>query len=416
MPRPVGISIVVGLFLGLVLSTSCKNRDGDDAVSSPAVGGPLEGLSAADLAAFSRGKTMFEKRFKPSEGLGPFYNGTSCASCHSHPTVGGSSELYRNFYLAAAGPPGFQLAMIGLPSIVVPAYGSGFHTSASFQLEGARIQIPTGLFGLPVTVAQRNAPPVFGVGLFETISDITIMSNADPDDSDSDGISGRFNRDQGAIGRFGYKAQSNNIETFTRAPLNTQMGITSDPVLGAGGVVSLRAGGLQATTDPTAPIVDNDGIPDPEISVVDLADMIAFTRLLAPPVPKAFSASARDGETLFSQIGCAACHIPRLDGSAGPVNAYTDLLIHDMGPDLADGIHFGAPQMSSISPGTTESEWRTAPLWGVSLHAPYLHDGRAETLQHAIELHAGEGLTSASAFMNLTTTEQQSIIAFLEAL
>ena len=416
MPRTVGIQVVALLLIGMVFIPACKNKDNDDAVAGQAVGGAIPGISAADLAAFNRGKVMFEKRFTPAEGLGPLYNATSCVSCHSHPAVGGSSELYRNFYLAAAGPPGFQLGLAGLPSIVIPAYGTGFHANATFALNGGRPEILDNLFGLPVTVAQRNAPPIFGVGLFETISDATIMANADPDDADSDGISGRFNRDGGAIGRFGYKAQSNNIEVFTRAPLNNQMGITSDMAQGAGAVVSLKAGAVQASTDPNAPITDNDGVTDPEISVTDLTDMIAFSRFLAPPARLPMTVDAMAGETLFNQIGCATCHIPSLDGANGPVNAFTDLLIHDMGTDLADGIHFGSPQMSAISSNTTESEWRTAPLWGVRLHPPYLHDGRAATLEKAIEMHGGEGQASSTAFMNLTTTEQQSIISFLETL
>ena len=385
----------------------------------PQLGDPLPDLTDDELAAFQRGKVIFEKSFKPSEGLGPLYNATSCASCHSTPVTGGSSQLYRNFYIAVSDFLSiFQVPLAELPSIVVPAYGMPPHLSGTFTLEGGRRVIPEVTpGGLPVIVAQRNGLPIFGVGLFEFVSNVTICANADPDDLDGDGISGRFNTDLGEIGRFGTKAQANNIELFTRPPLQNQMGITSDPFLGAGGTVSLsHAAVLQGTGGPNDPTLDNDGVPDPEISTPDLGDLIAFTRFLAPPAPKEFTQAATRGEVLFEQIGCTSCHIPELPSSRGPVRAYTDLLLHDMGPDLADGIRFGLPQSSSISPFHNESEFRTQPLWGVSLHAPFLHDGRAETLEEAVQLHGGETRTTLVRFRALLQAERDNIIEFLEHL
>ncbi|MCA9319368.1 MAG: hypothetical protein KDB53_01470 [Planctomycetes bacterium] len=166
---------------------------------------PRAGLSMAQLEAFERGREVFTRDFKPSEGLGPLYNATSCRSCHSTPDPGGSAPRYRNFFLTAIGPAGSQFAIPGLPSVVVPNFGSGVHAIANFSLEGGRFRIPTEFFGAPVATAQRNALATFGVGLFETVSDATILSNADPDDADNDGISGRFNLDNGTMGRFGVK-------------------------------------------------------------------------------------------------------------------------------------------------------------------------------------------------------------------
>ena len=173
---------------------------------------------------------------------------------------------------------------------------------------------------------------------------------------------------------------------------------------------------MQGTATPNAPTADNDGVADPEISTQDLSDLIAFSRFLAPPQKKVFNDAAVRGEQVFAQVGCTNCHIPSLESTRGPVEAYSDLLIHNMGPDLAGQVSFGSPQVSSIDPITTEAEWRTAPLWGVSSVAPYLHDGRAPTLLEAILLHGGEGEASRDAFQALSVTQQEDILEFLRHL
>jgi hypothetical protein len=198
----------------------------------PALGDPIPGLTADELAAFQRGKQVFERRFRPSEGLGPFYNATSCESCHNVPVTGGSAPLYRNFFLAVYGTLFSQGSIPPFLSPVVPAFGHGetHATTFEFTLEGGRTCIPVQQFGLEVFSAHRNAPPIFGVGLFEFVSNAEILSRIDPSDADGDGVSGRQNLDVGlSVGRLGYKAQSNNIELFTRAPLQNQLGVTSNP-------------------------------------------------------------------------------------------------------------------------------------------------------------------------------------------
>jgi len=354
---------------------------------------------------------VFERRFTPEDGLGPFYNATSCEGCHSTPVAGGSAPLYRNFYLAMLGVPGRQTPVPGLLSAVVPAFGGGI----TFTTEAGRASLAP-LAGSDMTLAQRNALPLYGVGLFEFVSDATILAHADPNDEDGDGISGRFNTDFGRLGRFGVKAQSNNIEVFTRAPLMNQMGITSDPFLGSGGTVGLGLPLPQVSADPNVPTRDSDGRPDPEISRQDLGDLIAFTRFLAPVEPLPFGPEALRGQELFESIGCARCHLPELPSSRGPLRAYTDLLLHDVGSVLADGLGFGVPQAAARAPLTSAGEFRTQPLWGVSLSAPYLHDGRAETPREAIELHGGEAQASRAAFQALAPERQADLIDFLEHL
>ena len=379
---------------------------------SPACGlaGPVDGLTISEIQSFNRGRDLMLKRFKPSEGLGPLYNTTSCAACHDKPTTGGSAPTYRNFYLAQIGAPGSgQDDPPGLPSAVIPSFNG---------LDGERPLIPEAPFGPgaePVRVSQRNAPPFFGTGLFELISDATIIANADPNDSDDDGISGRYNTDgEGNVGRFGYKLQANFIEAFIRGAALNQMGITTDAVEGADGIVSLALAQVAVSFD--LPTTDDDGIPDPEMSVADLEDIVNFCKFVRPPRKKEFSADAEAGETLFEDIGCTSCHIPSLASSGGDVEAYTDLLLHDMGPDLADSIHMGVPQFSIFEGLTTENEFRTQPLWGASEHAPFLHDGRADTLATAIEMHGGEAEDARDAYLDLTDEEKNQLIEFLEAL
>ncbi|MAB78480.1 MAG: hypothetical protein CMJ89_03910, partial [Planctomycetes bacterium] len=181
----------------------------------PPLGGPREGLTVDQLAAFERGRIVFEHRWTPSEGLGPRYNAVACASCHSTPVTGGSAQLYRNFYLAAAGPQGSQGAVSGLPSFIVPAYGvdpgripapdpmDPLAPTDIFSLERGRTVIPDFVGMTPVTMAQRGSVPIFGVGLFEFVTNATIVAGADWNDSDSDGISGRINHDSEGVGRFG---------------------------------------------------------------------------------------------------------------------------------------------------------------------------------------------------------------------
>lgn len=414
------------LFVGLgALAAACGGSGGGDggvlpgAGSAPlrplaaeTLGGPIPGLTPPQLEAFRRGKEIFVKRFRPSEGLGPLYNATACASCHSTPEVGGSGRLYRNFYLAMIGTPPFQVPLPGLPSAVVPAYG-GSNLGGTFSLENGRFVIPDKVDIFDVTLAQRNAIPVFGTGLFEFVGDATILANADPDDLDGDGISGRVNIDHGDIGRFGVKAQSNNVERFTRPPLFNQMGVTSDPFDGSAGTVSLSSAAVQATVDPDLPLIDFDGVPDPEMSRDDLGDLIAFSRFLAPPDRLPFGPLEEAGEAQFLSIGCAACHVPSLESSLGPVEAYSDLLLHDMGAGLADGLHFGA-----IGPGgiDSRSEFRTQPLWGVRLHGPFLHDGRAETLEEAVLFHGGEAQASRDDFAALSAHDRRAVLSFLEHL
>ncbi len=380
------------------------------------LGDPIPGLTAAEQQAFERGRAVFVRRFRPSEGLGPFYNATACASCHSTPMPGGSSKRYRNFYLAKYGFSGSLQPLPPFLGPVIPAYGTGAtHPTSTFSLTGGRTPLPDTYLGFPVVSAQRNALPVFGVGLFEMVPESDIVSRADPDDLDRDGISGRYNTDAGDLGRLGVKCQSSTIERFTRGPLQNQMGITTNPLVASPKPIPPPGTG-QVSANPNDPTIDQDGVQDPELGAQDLSDLVLFGRFLAPPPTPVLDARGTRGSARFQEAGCVACHVPSLPTPRGAIQPYTDLLLHDMGPDLADGISFGVPQTSANDGSTTGSEFRTQPLWGVSMHAPYLHDGRADTLREAVVLHGGEALASRNAFLALAAADQDDLLAFLEEL
>jgi len=373
------------LFAALLLA-GCGG--GGTAVVAVQLGGPNPGLSAGEIATFERGLDVFEHRFTLEEGHGPDFNTSSCKSCHEIPVAGGSSGLYRNFFLA-----GFLQG-----GSFSPAFENDQFVARTFSYERLmREAIPASAL-----IAQRNAPPMFGVGLFERIPDSVIAGNQDPVDLDGDGISGRVNIDGIRIGRFGFKAQEGDLVDFIRSPMFNHMGITSNPPSAA------QQAGLSAEPQiviPGQPLTDDDGVPDPELLPEDLDDLILYVRELAPPAPLAMDATARRGEALFDEIGCARCHIPNLATADEPILAYTDLLLHDMGPELADGIPMGS---------ATGSEFRTQPLWGVRLHAPYLHDGRVGTLDEAIRLHGGEAAAIRNAYVALPAGDRDAILAFLE--
>jgi len=333
-------------------------------------------LPDARLQAFARGKAVFGRVFTRAEGHGPDFNTDSCVSCHEIPVLGGSGPRYRNFYIARDANrnnffQGNQLV----------ARTFSYTRMMRESMAGA------------TTVAQRNTPPLFGVGLFERISEDAIKANADPFDSNGDRISGRVNLDGNRVGRFGYKAQESGLEDFIRGPLFNQMGVTSNPLSQLAQV---------STTD--QPTRDQDGVNDPEISRADISDMLIWLQELAPPAPLPMDSIAMRGEQVFSTIGCNKCHIPNLVLNGPGLDAYTDLLLHDMGPGLADGIAM------SLAGG---NEFRTQPLWGLRHHAPYLHDGRADTVDDAILAHGGEALAARTEYARLDGDDRQSLLQFL---
>lgn len=386
--------LVIALLAAWMLA--CK-ADADVVSGEP--GTPLPGLSPSDSARFFAGKTLFNKVFSADEGLGPAFNENQCSACHTVPAVGGTTGFERILKVSRyAGP--------GACDLLTGEGGENIRSNATPRLRAhgvIRESIPssatdTGLF-LP--------PFLYGLGLVESIPDDDISDGADADDRDGDGISGRAARGtDGRLTRFGRKSDIATIEEFTRSALRHEMGLTSrrddrDLVNGAA---------VPADVDPR---------PEPEVDSATVALLADFVRFLAPPAPAAPRSAAHAdtlarGRRLFDQLGCTRCHTRAMrTGTAEidalshkTVNLYSDLLLHDMGPGLANVCaHDAAP-----------AELRTTPLIGLRHRQFYMHDGRAMDLREAILAHGGEAQAARDAFARLTWLLQEYMVIFLKSL
>lgn len=376
------------------LLTACGREPAVDVTAE--LGAPMPILTQEELARFRAGEALFNRVFSPAEGLGPMFNENQCSACHTDPASGGTGEQKVVKATRFDGTACDLLAEAG---------GRNVRTQATPAMQARGLDRET----VPEAATERGrftVPFLFGLGLVEAIPESEIASRADPDDRDRDGISGRMGRTpDGRMGRFGRKADFATIEEFAAGALLLEMGLTSplEPN-------EARANGqpLPQGVDPT---------PDPEMDARSLALLVDFVRFLAPPAPRTPEWSvARDslarGERLFRRLGCEACHvpvmttsseIPSLDGKA--VALYSDLLLHDMGPALAN----------VCGPGATPTELRTAPLMGLGARRVFLHDGRAYSVRDAILMHGGEAQRSRDAFAALDYLEQLELIKFLDS-
>src|SRR3989475_9098966 len=367
------------------------------------LGPPLRTLSGAQRRQFEMGRVVFSTVFTPQTGLGPLFNSVGCANCHEQPVVGGSGnndpaeggedvEVHATAFHAGARCD--DLAAVGGPVIqkqVTPALSDALHITSE--------PIPAAA----TDSGHRTTPDLLRVGMLDAVPDAEILARADPFDRNGDGISGRPNRTaDGRLGRFGRKAQAATLREFNRDAFVMEMGITNP-----GNQTEQTVGGmpLPAGVDP---------LPEPEISAEQFNAADAFVRFLAPPPPAPRDFASALGSITFRKIGCASCHVPTLVTGANPVpalrfrfvSAYTDLLLHDMGPDLAD-ICLGQ---------ALPSEFRTEPLMGLRFASTFLHDGRAATIRQAIELHGGEALGARNRFLQLTELEKYALVKFLKTL
>ena len=358
-------------------------------------GDPVRGLTQVQRDSFAQGKTLFSRVFAPETGLGPLFNAVGCGECHEEPVAGGFGDEVEQHATA------FRADQVCDPLVEQGGFVIQAHVTPA-------LKAALGIDSEPVpadatATARRTTPVIFGRGFLDLVPDAEILSRADPDDRNHDGISGRPNRFvDGRIGRFGRKALVPTLREFNEGAYAAEQGITTPGV-----PTEETIGGK--------PIPDGvDPVPEPEIDrgAVDLTN--AFVRFLAVPSPLKLSGEAGRGRDQFERIGCTACHIPTLRTGASPiaalnhkeVAAFTDLLLHDMGPELAD-ICLGLAQ---------PSEFRTEPLIGVRLRKDFLHDGRATTLPQAIQLHGGEAATSRDRFLKLKPAEQAAVIAYLKTL
>ncbi len=366
------------------------------------LGDPLDGLTGEQRDQFARGQIQFNRIFTAETGLGPLFNAASCAECHGTPVPGGPGDEVV-LHVAAFSADGFSCdPLVGKGGPVIQQRGTAA-LKAALGIEGEPLPAEA------MVVARRSTPDVFGLGLLDAIPDTTLLLLADPKDQDGDGISGRPNRFfDGRIGRFGRKAHVPTLTEFNLSAFLVEQGITVEEV-------------PDEETIGGEPVPDGvDRVADPEIDrkAFDFAD--AYVRYLAPPPPAKLSGAAKRGKEIFAEIGCAACHVPTLKTGDHPVEAlrrkevaaYTDLLLHDMGPDLAD-----------ICTGlATASEFRTEPLMGLRLSGlgggerRFLHDGRARSIEEAIRLHGGEAETALRRFLGLSEKDRAALLEFLGSL
>lgn len=360
---------------------------------------PLPDLSEAEQEAFARGQALFNRPFSPEEGLGPLFNQDRCGSCHDLPTSGGHGA-----------EPVVKVSRFNPVDgcSTLPEHGGDLLqqvVTESGRAAGLTIEsIPAGA----TAVAEIRAPAVYGLGLAARIREAEILRRADPDDLDGDGISGRPNLDSaGRVGRFGRKAQHATLRGFIEEALRLEMGITTPE-----NPVEERRQGLELPAGA-------DIAPDPEATdeqlqlLVDYIDLLAPPRRRLPEDPEALT-DIEEGERIFAFMGCDACHTPSFTvgstESPGFDNVrfrlYSDLLLHDMGPELA----------STCTVGTTPSEWKTARLVGLGYRSEFLHDGRVQRIQDAIELHGGEGTASRDVFRRLNPQARRQLLAFLRSL
>jgi CxxC motif-containing protein (DUF1111 family) len=410
---------------------------------------------------------------QPQEGLGPRFNSNSCGSCHSQPATGGSSPSASHFPLVGPNPQVAVANLSGGTNRIpyfIQANGpvrearfrhvvrNGFVTNAAdggvhdlFTVTGrtdATNQPGATGTSQTCTLAQpdfefarvtnnisfRIPTPVFGAGLIESVSDRTILDNhaANAGAKRALGIFGHPNRNgnDGTITKFGWKAQNATLLTFSGEAYNVEMGVTNElfAVERANPGETLPTSCIFNQTPEDSSHLDfNPANPtgDATSSYSDIQLFTVFMELLAPPTASTSSpggpASIQRGETLFrGSLGCALCHTPTLMASVSPfvsqgsgqaaVNLFSDLLVHNMGDTLADGVTQGL---------AGPSEFRTAPLWGLGQRVFFLHDGRTTDLVQAIRAHAdveSEARISAEQYFALSEQDKQHVLNFLRSL
>lgn len=430
--------VTCGLCWVLAAATPCLGEDytnlGGD-LSSDLEGRHAIQASAPNVTDSARieeqaaGFPLFHRTTTAGDGLGPKFINNSCAGCHVNngrgpatlgaPSRGGSSVVIKIKSTGLNGdgsaPPvpklGSQILdqKVGAPikrsvKLTWEAVSGKYPDGTKYTLRKPNLTFPSALKPPRGTIVSlRMSPPLIGMGLLEAISSSDLVGLEDPRDLNGDGISGRINwvKDHKggvySIGRFGFKGTLPTVEQQTASALYHDMQITN-------------------------PIFGDEGLA-PEATALDLHSLAIYLRLAG--VPKARSQTAPtviDGQGIFTRIGCDKCHRatfvtgthedPEL--SRQTIHPFTDLLVHDMGPGLADG-------WNEFSAGGRE--WRTTPLWGLGFSknlangkAVYLHDGRARSVEEAILWHGGEAASSQKTFKALSRAQRQSLIEFLNSL
>ena len=463
--RPLWIKLLPPVAAAL-LGAGCSEAPGEHAQNAFAPLTAAHGIARADKTALTHpyetldadetdrailGKSFFRIPWveAPSattarDGLGPLFNANTCNHCHPNGGAGtavdASGRIARGmvfrFALSEDSNASDPVAAARLGFTPDPVYGAQLSVSAVHGVpyegiaevrytevngmypdgEAYRLRRPTYTVASPqygplhpdTRMTARVAPALAGMGLLESVDDAEILSREDPEDRDRDGISGRANRvfspetNATALGRYTWKASAPSVRHQVAAAMHNDMSLTT-PLFPEENCTPAQEACLKAPHGRHAFDV-------PQARLDAVTYYVETRRMPLQRDP----AAHRDGEELFTQIGCVACHADRLKGRDGNViRPFSDLLLHDMGEGLADGRgEFDA----------SGREWRTAPLWGIGLRrvvnpeASYLHDGRARTLKEAVLWHGGEAETARTAFMRLDRGARERLILFLESL
>jgi CxxC motif-containing protein (DUF1111 family) len=414
-----------------------------------AAGVPLPGLTAQQIAYFNAGRDEFNDTEAVADGLGPRMNLDSCVGCHSQPASGGSSPSV-NPQIAFATAGGALDVIPPFLSAHGPVREARFVKNGDGSSDGGvhALFTITGRAGASgCTLAQpdfagqyaggnvifRIPTPTFGAGLIEMIPDKAIVAAAQASAAARNalGISGRpnyhvagrtitgqtnNNGNDGTIARFGWKAQNKSLLLFAGEAYNVEMGITNE---------LFQTERDESDTCQGAPLPNSISDMDAATAVDGMSSIekfAVFMRLLAPPQPSpdtpGGALSIARGKAIFSSVGCALCHTPSMQTGAAriaalanqPVPLYSDLLLHDMGVGLADGVSQGE---------ASGREFRTAPLWGLGQRLFFLHDGRASDLLAAIAAHKSTGSEASGVVNNLqqlAARQKQDLLNFLRSL
>jgi CxxC motif-containing protein (DUF1111 family) len=355
--RLLGLALLAGLVAGAATRLAPAQTD------HGSFGQPRAEATEAERKIFLNGLRQFSKVWDEADGVGDRFNEHSCVGCHSVPVAGGSGTT-NTFVLVSN-----SIAEAG-----------GGHVFRRFQrTESGTTELPA-----PSPSSRRKPPSLFGFGLLDIVA---LRQPAAPAPG-PDRIVGRMGGTSAQSGRFGWKARLPDIKTFTAMAFAQELGV--------GGKAPGRNYQLDLAIDEVA----------------------AFITLLAPPPRKPdIDERAMAGERIFEEIGCAQCHKQSLAvtrqaeaelGYQPEIRAYTDLLLHEMGAEFADGIAEG---------NAGPADFRTAPLWGASSSGPpYLHDGRARDLSEAIAMHGGEARNTRQRWEQLSPSDRAALISFLQTL
>lgn len=327
---------------------------------------------AGRMSPEEHGRALFEHEWtvddplsSGGDGLGPVYNATSCVACHNQGGVGGAGDRTADV----------EQRVLGNSTTVLHKHGvdDGYQDWRRKQAGGQLV--------------RRNTPALFGLGLIDGISESAIHANLQGQASDVRGRAGVV--EGGGTGRFGWKGDIPSVDAFVRQACAMELGLTN-----------------ASHAAPADPSRKGTYEPEPDMTEEQIGFLTQFVKKLKRPkdVPE------HDGRELFHEAGCVECHTADLDGVEG---LYSDLALHDLGQGLASvGGSYG-----SRAPSLAQARlWRTPPLWGVADSAPYLHDGRADTLYEAIRMHGGQAQRASSAFLVMTPEEQATLQHFLLSL